>query len=125
MNHNDSVFECSLHYTSPAHGGWGVLKMGQLIPEGFFLFVSPAACGRHGALAAHLEGRNRTVAYYHLTEQSIVSGDYEQEVKEAAREILTLLTKQKRRPRVFGVFVSCIDDLLGTEYDIIDLPLSL
>ena len=117
MIRSDSIFECSLHYTSPAHGGWGVLKMGQLIPESHFLFVSPAACGRHGALAAHMENRNRTVSYYHLTEQSIVSGDYEQEIGDATAELLHYLTARGRRPRVFGVFVSCIDDLLGTDLD--------
>ena len=117
MIRSDSIFECSLHYTSPAHGGWGVLKMGQLIPESHFLFVSPAACGRHGALAAHMENRNRTVSYYHLTEQSIVSGDYEQEIGDATAELLHYLTARGRRPRVFSIFVSCIDDLLGTDLD--------
>ncbi len=117
MTCSNGVFECSLHYASPAHGGWGVLKMGQLIPESYHLFVSPAACGRHGALAARLEGRNRTVSYYHLTEQSIVSGDYEQEIKDATAELLDYLTAQGRRPRVFNIFVSCIDDLLGTDLD--------
>ena len=115
----DSVFESSLHYASPAHGGWGVLKAGQLIPESYHLFVSPAACGRHGALAARLEGRNGTVSYYHLTEQSIVSGDYERDIADAVSELLTILTKQNRRPRVLGIFVSCIDDLLGTDLDVL------
>lgn len=120
----DAVFETSLHYTSPAHGGWGVLKTGQLIPESYHLFVSPAACGRHGALAARLEGRNRAVSYYHLTEQSIVSGDYEKEILSAVDYLLQRLTKQGRRPRVFSVFVSCIDDLLGTDLDALTAQLS-
>lgn len=113
----DCVFETSLHYASPAHGGWGVLKAGQLIPESYHLFVSPAACGRHGALAARLENRNRTVSYLHLTEQSIVSGDYEQEIAEAVDAVLAVLKRQDRIPRVFTIFVSCIDDLLGTDLD--------
>ena len=120
----DSVFETSLHYTSPAHGGWGVLKTAQLIPESYHLFVSPAACGRHGALAARFEGRNRKVSYYHLTEQSIVSGDYEEEILSASDVLLSRLTKQGRRPRVFSVFVSCIDDLLGTDLDALTEQLS-
>lgn len=96
MNCCDAVFETSLHYASPAHGGWGVLKTGQLIPESYHLFVSPAACGRHGALAARLEGRNRTVSYYHLTEQSIVSGDYEKEIPAAVELLLGRLTNNSR-----------------------------
>ena len=113
----DAVFENSLHYASPAHGGWGVLKAGQMIPESYHLFVSPAACGRHGALAAHLEGRNHTVAYYHLTEQSIVSGDYEREIMDAVEAVLDQLSRRGKKPRVFSIFVSCIDDLLGTDLD--------
>jgi len=124
VNCCDDVFETSLHYASPAHGGWGVLKTGQLIPESYHLFVSPAACGRHGALAARLENRNRTVSYYHLTEQSIVSGDYEKEIPAAVELLLGRLTKQGRRPRVFSVFVSCIDDLLGTDLDALTDELS-
>ena len=71
------LFEDSLHYSSPAHGGWGVLKMGQLVPESYQLFVSPAACGRHGALAAKMEDRKNRVSYVFLSEADIVSGGYE------------------------------------------------
>jgi nitrogenase molybdenum-iron protein alpha/beta subunit len=115
----DNIFTNSLHYASPAHGGWGVLKAGQLIPESYHLFISPAACGRHGSLAAQMEGRRGTVSYLHLTEESIVSGDYEQEVLEAADLLIAMRTGRGRRPKVFSLFVSCIDDLLGTDLDAI------
>ncbi|MCR5784301.1 MAG: nitrogenase component 1 [Eubacterium sp.] len=112
----ESVFETSLHYASPAHGGWGVLKAAQLIPDSYFLFVSPAACGRHGALGARMEGRKKRVSYLFLTEQSIVSGDYEQMLKDAVSEVMIYLEKRNRKPKVMGIFVSCIDDLLGTDH---------
>ena len=115
----DNIFTNSLHYASPAHGGWGVLKAGQLIPESYHLFISPAACGRHGSLAAQMEGRRGTVSYLHLTEESIVSGDYEQEVLEAADLLIAMRTGRGLRPKVFSLFVSCIDDLLGTDLDAI------
>ncbi len=113
----DNVFETSLHYSSPAHGGWGVLKAAQLIPESYFLFVSPAACGRHGALGAKMDGRKERVSYLFLTEQSIVSGDYEQMLKDALEELMAFLKKRNRVPKVMGIFVSCIDDLLGTDHE--------
>ena len=113
----DNVFETSLHYSSPAHGGWGVLKAAQLIPESYFLFVSPAACGRHGALGARMDGRKERVSYLFLTEQSIVSGDYEQMLKDALQELMAFLKKRNRVPKVMGIFVSCIDDLLGTDHE--------
>ncbi len=112
----DNLYENSLHYSSPGHGGWGVLKIAQLIPESHFLFVSPAACGRHGALGARMEGRKERVSYLFLTEQSIVSGDYEDMLKNALADLLEFLKKRKRMPKVMGIFVSCIDDLLGTDH---------
>lgn len=113
----ENVFENSLHYASPAHGGWGVLKIAQLIPESYFIFVSPSACGRHGALGARMEGRKNRVSYLFLTEQSIVSGDYEQMLLDALEKLFRFLDRRGKRPKVMGVFVSCIDDLLGTDHE--------
>ncbi len=119
-----NVFETSLHYASPAHGGWGVLKVAQLIPESYYLFVSPAACGRHGALGARMEGRKDRVSYLFLTEDSIVSGDYEQMLMEGIDQLFSFLKKRNRMPKVMGIFVSCIDDLLGTDHEAILAELS-
>lgn len=113
----ENVFENSLHYSSPAHGGWGVLKVAQLIPESYTLFASPAACGRHGALAARMENRKNRVSYLFLKEDDIVSGGYEPLLVEAVKSLLTHLDKMHRMPKVLSIFVSCIDDLLGTDHD--------
>ena len=113
----DKIFGSTLQYSSPAHGGWGVLKAAQLIPESYFLFVSPAACGRHGAIGACLEARKERVSYLFLEERSIVTGDYEQEVRQAVAQLLAHLKRKKKMPKVLGIFVSCIDDLLGTDND--------
>lgn len=113
----ENVFENSLHYSSPAHGGWGVLKIGQLVPESYTLFVSPAACGRHGALAARMENRKNSVSYLFLKEEDIVSGGYEDSLIQAAKKLLTHLEKCHRMPKVLSIFVSCIDDLLGTDHN--------
>lgn len=110
-------FEESLYYSSPAHGGWGVLKMSQMIPESYQLFVSPAACGRHGALAACIEGRKNKVSYLFLSEDDIVSGGYEQLLVDAAQKLLNHLKRTNKYPKVLMIFVSCIDDLLGTDHD--------
>ena len=113
----ENVFENSLHYSSPAHGGWGVLKMAHLIPESYTLFVSPAACGRHGALAARMEDRKSRVSYLFLKEEDIVSGGYEDSLVQGVGKLLKHLTRCKKEPKVLSIFVSCIDDLLGTDHD--------
>lgn len=117
-------FEDSLHYSSPAHGGWGVVKTGHLVPDSCQLFVSPAACGRHGALAACLEKRKNRVSYLFLTEEDIVSGGYEERIIEGAGKLLAHLEKRNRMPCVLMIFVSCIDDLLGTDHDALTEELS-
>ena len=112
----NSVFKKTLHYASPAHGGWGVLKAAQLLPESYHLFVSPEGCGRHGALAACLDDRKKRVSYMFLKEEDIVSGGYEDALIQAVKELLEHLGKCNRTPKVLAIFVSCIDDLLGTDH---------
>lgn len=112
-----NVFEDSLHYTSPAHGGWGVVKVAQLVPESYQMFVSPAACGRHGALAACIEDRKKRISYLFLSEDDIVSGGYEELIIQGAQKLLAHLEKVKKTPKVLMIFVSCIDDLLGTDHE--------
>lgn len=111
------AFEETLHYSSPAHGGWGVVRMGHLMPESYQLFVSPAACGRHGAVSACMQGRKNRVSYLYLSEDDIVSGGYEELILEAVDELLDQLSKRGPLPKVLMIFVSCIDDLLGTDHD--------
>ncbi len=121
---HNGLFEESLHYSSPAHGGWGVLKMAQLVPESYQFFVSPAACGRHGALAARMEDRKQRVSYLFLSEADIVSGGYEDSIIEGAEKLLAHLKRRGRLPKVLTIFVSCIDDLLGTDHDALIRQLS-
>lgn len=110
-------FPKTLYYSSPAHGGWGVLKAAHLLPESYHLFVSPAGCGRHGALGAHQDGRKNRVSYLFLKESDIVSGGYEEVLLEACKELLEHLSQCGRTPKVLGIFVSCIDDLLATDHE--------
>lgn len=110
-------FESTLRYSSPAHGGWGVVRMGHLLPESYQLFVSPAACGRHGAISACMQGRKNRVSYLYLSEDDIVSGGYEELLLDAVDELLSHLERMQRTPKVLMVFVSCIDDLLATDHD--------
>jgi hypothetical protein len=105
--------QSTLHYCSPAHGGWGVVKVALLVPEVYLLFVCPAACGRHGAIAAIEQGYRNRIGYLCISDNEIVLGSYEAEIEKAVRE---LMSRVKPRPRALMIFVSCIDDLLGTDY---------
>ncbi|MDR2398220.1 MAG: nitrogenase component 1 [Spirochaetaceae bacterium] len=102
-----------LHYCSPAHGGWGVVKVALLVPEAYLLFVCPSACGRHGAIAAIEQGYRHRIGYLCINDREIVLGDYEAEIERAVRE---LMLRVRPRPKALMIFMSCIDDLLGTDH---------
>ena len=109
-----SCFPDTLRYISPAHGGWGVVRMGMLVPESYQLFVCPFACGRHGALGALAQGLKNRLSYLYIDECDIVFGSYEQHIIKAVEELLNAIGY---RPKVLMIFVSCIDDLLGTDHE--------
>ena len=105
---------CNLHYCSPSHGGWGVVRMGMLVPESYQLFVCPFACGRHGAIGAIKQGYKDRLSYLYIDETDIVSGSYEDLIVEACAELLEVL---EPCPKVLMIFVSCLDDLLVTDHE--------
>ena len=73
----NKLFNSTVHYCSPAHGGWGVVRVAMLVPESYQLFVCPSACGRHGALGAIEHGNKERLSYLYIDEADIVSGSYE------------------------------------------------
>lgn len=108
----DACFVKSLRYESPAHGGWGIVKLATQLPECHLLFFSPPACGRHGALSSIVSGIKEKVSYVCFTEKEIVEGTYVESFLPAVDELLATLVA---RPRVVLIYTSCIDDLLGTD----------
>lgn len=106
-------FENTLHYSSPGHGDWGVVRIGMLAPESVQLFVCPSACGRHGAIGAMKQGLKERLYYLYVSQSDIIDG-YDGLIPEAVGEVLDVA---RPRPKVFFVFVSCLDDLVGTDHE--------
>ncbi|MDR1636046.1 MAG: hypothetical protein LBR93_01780 [Treponema sp.] len=104
----------TLHFCSPAHGGWGVIRTALMVPEAFLLFVCPPACGRHGAIAAIEQGQRRRIAYLCLEDREIILGTYQEEIEKGIRQIMERVNP---RPKALMIFTSCIDDLLGTDHE--------
>ncbi len=108
-----SRYADTLHYSSPAHGGWGVVRIGMLVPESYQLFVCPFACGRHGAIGALTQGLKDRLSYLYVDQSDIIDG-YDALILEYVPRLLSSLRKQ---PRVLFIFVSCLDDLIGTDHE--------
>lgn len=111
----------TLHYTSPAHGGWGVVRTGMLVPESNQLFVCPFACGRHGAIGAAVEGLKERLSYLFVDQSDIIEG-YDDLIIRKVPEYLDVIAPA--RPKVLFIFGSCLDDLIGTNRDAIIKKLS-
>lgn len=109
----DATADC-FHYCAPTHGGWGVIRTAMLVPEMYMLFVCPAACGRHGAIAAIEQGCKERVGYLCIEESEIVLGSYEDAIRDTLPRLWAGLHP---KPRAFMIVVSCIDDLLGSDYE--------
>lgn len=109
----EQVFEKTLRYTAPSHGDWGIVRIASLVPESHTLFVCPFACGRHGALGAIAQGFKHRVSYIYITQEDIIRG-YDQTILDG---VVELLSRLKIRPRAIMVYVSCLDDLIGTDMD--------
>ncbi|TAK27701.1 MAG: hypothetical protein EPO21_23505 [Chloroflexota bacterium] len=103
-----------LHYCPPSAGGWGIFRAGLLVPESLLLFVSPAGCGRHGAISSLQLGYRRRLYFLHIDEVDIVTGRHMERIPSAVAEIMA---SAHPRPKAMIVCASCIDDLLGSDYD--------
>ena len=105
--------ECSfvrtLQYSSPARGGWSIVRMAMQVPESYQLFVGPSACMRHIMLSSMELKIDDRISWLPIREADIVSGSYEALILES---VDGLLGKMEPRPRVFMIFVTCIDNLL-------------
>lgn len=106
-------FQNTLHYTSPAHGDWGLVRVAMMLPESHQLFVCPAACGRHGALGAYQQNQKERLSYLYVDQSDIVDG-YDDLIIQACGELLEALDT---KPKVLLIVVSCIDDFLGTDHE--------
>ncbi|MDR1953624.1 MAG: nitrogenase component 1 [Clostridiales Family XIII bacterium] len=109
----------ALRYTAPSHVDWGLVRIAALVPESHMLFVCPSACGRHGALGAVDQGYKHRVSYIFVYRQDIIDG-YDNVIREGVSELLEQLPKA---PPAIMVFVSCIDDLIGTDLDALMIEL--
>ncbi|MDD4753053.1 MAG: nitrogenase component 1 [Desulfitobacteriaceae bacterium] len=111
--YNDSVFENTLQYHNPSPARvQPQIRTG--IPETHRLHVSPSACGRRFAISDLRHGVKENRSHLFISEDDIVSSCYEDLIPDAVEEMLTIMEK---RPRAIIVYVTCIDNFLGTDHN--------
>ena len=100
-------------YCHPYHGGWDVARIALDIPESRILFVCPVSCARIICLNAVKYGYKDRIDVLALTEDDIVSGNYEEKTIEAACEVMETV---EPKPKALILYVSCIDAMLGNDH---------
>ena len=100
-------------FCHPYHGGWDVATIALDIPESRILFVCPVSCARNICLNAVKGGYKDRINVLALTEDDIVSGNYEEKTIEAACHVLDTV---EPRPKALILYVSCIDAMLGNDH---------
>lgn len=111
----DSILPVScLHYCPPSMGSWGIIRVGLMVPEAVMLFVSPNGCGRHGAIAGKQLGFKKRLFFLHINEIDLVTGQHVENVYQAVDEIMAEI---KPRPKAILICATCLDDLLGSDYE--------
>ncbi|TCL60883.1 nitrogenase molybdenum-iron protein alpha/beta subunit [Hydrogenispora ethanolica] len=108
------LFEHCLQYTSPSHGGWGIVRVGMLVPQSVMLFIAPPACGRHGAIAGFQQGFKQRLFYLYVDEVDLVTGGH---LDLVARAVAEIFATAKPRPQALIICISCVDYLLGSDFD--------
>jgi nitrogenase molybdenum-cofactor synthesis protein NifE len=104
----------SLHFCPASAGGWGIIRVGLLVPESGLLFVAPAGCGRHGAIAGIQCGFKKHLSFLYVSEMDIVTGLHMEKVAEAVAEILESVDPGLK---ALHICATCIDTLLVSDYE--------
>lgn len=105
-----------LRFVAPSGGGWGIVRGALAVPESAMLFVAPRGCGRHGSIASLLNGYRHRVFYLDVPEEDFVMGGHVERAEQVVGKIMEVLPPS-RRPRAFFICATCVDDLLGSDFD--------
>ncbi len=99
------------------YGGYGIVRVGSLIPESYLLFVCPPSCGRHTSINTIQQEYKNRISYLFFDEHELALGMVEDELCNTIDELLP----QIQRPKVFLVYICCVLYLAGfDEKSIID-----
>ena len=104
-------------FEKPERSCFNLTHYAKLIPESHAIFVMPPGCSRILRLSAIEEGISDRFTMLNLEQADIIDGAVEDILIDGAARTLRRLAEEGRRPKVFSVFVSCVDSFIGTDHD--------
>ena len=103
-------------FEKPERSCFNLTHYAKLIPECHSIFVMPPGCSRILRLSAIEEGISDRFTMFNLESSDIIEGSIESILIDGVRTTLERLTDDGMRPKIFGVFVSCVDSFIGTDH---------
>ena len=104
----------TLAYNSPGAEGFGVKRAGLAVPDSVMLIVSPGCCGRNTSQISSMPQYQNRFFYLDMNETDLVTGRHLKMIPDAVSEIVESLPK---RPSLVMICATCVDALLGTDWD--------
>jgi nitrogenase molybdenum-cofactor synthesis protein NifE len=103
----------ALHFMPPHGGGWGIVRTALELPESVVLMAAPPVCARNtGLRELHLNYKDRFF-FLDIGDNNFANGSFEKLILKAVDEIMDHLDN---RPEVFLFCQTCIDDIIGSDY---------
>jgi len=103
-------------FEKPERSCFNLTHYAKLIPESHAVFVMPPGCSRILRLSAIEEGISHRFTMFNLEQTDIINGSVEDILLEAAETTIARLTEEGERPKIFCLFVSCVDSFIGTDH---------
>lgn len=86
-----------------------------LVPESVVLSIMPLGCARHGDLHRFIEPEYESRLWYlRIDEKEVVTGEHIIATEKALEEIME---RHNPKPKIIFLVSSCMDILLGTDYE--------
>ena len=103
-------------FEKPERSCFNLAHYARLIPDNHAIFVMPPGCSRILKLTAIEMGFSDRFTMFNLDQSDLISGEVENILIDGAKSTIQRLTEENRRPRVFSLFVSCVDTFIGTDH---------
>lgn len=103
-------------FEKPERSCFNLTHYAKLIPESHAVFVMPPGCSRILRLSAIEEGISCRFTMFNLEQSDIINGSVEDILIEATQTTIERLTEEGERPKIFCLFVSCVDSFIGTDH---------
>lgn len=109
-------FSAGLEFNAPARGPWNIVHTGMLLPQSHQIFACAQGCLRGVILTAAEMNAIDRMSWISVCENDMFNGKMEQNIIDGASDILN---KMSQKPPAVLLFISCIHQFAGCDFNMI------